>query len=118
MGIQNKDLVKNYGSANTGNGTEYYEAPVGPPCLPPVLQGPHENIRSFYIRRKAAERAEAVREVVEDLICPSDLSRKYNVSVHTIRVWVGKAGLRIPKNVLAREREKLSKAYKNRFPTP
>ena len=45
----------------------------------------------------AEQRQEIVREVLVDLISPSDLGRKYKVSPHSIRDWVKKTGNKLPK---------------------
>ena len=39
-----------------------------------------------------------MREVLEDHISPADLSKKYNISAHSIRDWVKKAGHQLPKS--------------------
>ena len=43
------------------------------------------------------QRTEIVREVLEGLIAPSDLARKYKISAHSIRDWVKKTGQPLPK---------------------
>jgi len=45
----------------------------------------------------AEQRQEIVREVLVDLIAPSDLARKYKISAHSIRDWVKKTGKTLPK---------------------
>ena len=44
------------------------------------------------------QRARIMREVLEDHISPADLSKKYNISAHSIRDWVKKAGHQLPKS--------------------
>ena len=39
-----------------------------------------------------------MREVLEDHISPADLSKKYNISAHSIRDWIKKAGHQLPKS--------------------
>lgn len=43
------------------------------------------------------QRNQIVREVLEHLIAPSDLARKYKISAHSIRDWVKKTGKPLPK---------------------
>ena len=44
------------------------------------------------------QRARIMREVLEDHISPGDLSKKYNISAHSIRDWIKKAGHQLPKS--------------------
>ena len=39
-----------------------------------------------------------MREVLEELTPPTDLSKKYGIPPNTIRDWVKKAGHSLPKN--------------------
>ena len=43
------------------------------------------------------QRRQIVAECVEDMISPTDLARKWNCNADTIRTWVRKAGLTLPK---------------------
>ena len=43
-------------------------------------------------------RAKIVKEVVEDLIHPAYLAKKYTIPVVEIRTWVAQAGQRLPNN--------------------
>ena len=43
-------------------------------------------------------RAKVVKEVVEDLIHPAYLAKKYTIPVVEIRTWVAQAGQRLPNN--------------------
>ena len=43
------------------------------------------------------QRQQIIKECVEDLISPTDLARKWNCNADTIRTWVRKAGLTLPK---------------------
>ncbi len=44
------------------------------------------------------QRAEIIREVLEDLISPTDVAKKYNISPHSIRDWIKKTGQALPKS--------------------
>ena len=43
------------------------------------------------------QRQQIINECVEDMISPTDLARKWNCNADTIRTWVRKAGLTLPK---------------------
>jgi transposase-like protein len=43
------------------------------------------------------QRAEIIREVLEELYSPTDVARKYNISPHSIRDWIKKTGQPLPK---------------------
>ena len=43
------------------------------------------------------QRQQIIAECVEDMISPTDLARKWNCNADTIRTWVRKAGLTLPK---------------------
>jgi hypothetical protein len=36
--------------------------------------------------------------VLEDLISPTDVAKKYNISPHSIRDWIKKTGQALPKS--------------------
>ena len=43
------------------------------------------------------QRQQIINECVEEMISPTDLARKWNCNADTIRTWVRKAGLTLPK---------------------
>ena len=43
------------------------------------------------------QKAEIIREVLEQFISPRDVARKYNISPHSIRDWIKKTGAQLPK---------------------
>ena len=43
------------------------------------------------------QRQQIINECVEDMISPTDLARKWNCNADTIRIWVRRAGLTLPK---------------------
>ena len=43
------------------------------------------------------QRQQIINECVEEMISPTDLARKWNCNADTIRTWVRKAGLALPK---------------------
>merc|ERR1719341_2539043 len=52
-----------------------------------------------------------MREVLEDHISPGDLSKKYNISAHSIRDWIKKAGHQLPKSYKRRSTPSTSSGY-------
>ena len=44
------------------------------------------------------QREQIIKECVEEKISPADLARKWNCNKDTIRSWVRKAGLTLPKD--------------------
>ena len=60
---------------------------------PAVAAGKRKPVAKFTDEQKSS----IVKEVVESLISPADLSKKYGASADTIRTWVKKAGFDLPK---------------------
>ena len=60
---------------------------------PAVAAGKRKPAAKFTDEQKSS----IVKEVVESLISPADLSKKYGASADTIRTWVKKAGFDLPK---------------------
>lgn len=68
------------------------EMPSANPAL--KTSGQPKSLASSY---SPEQRAEIIREVLEQHISPADVAKKYNTSPHSIRDWIKKAGQSLPK---------------------